>query len=158
MVARFQHGPLPWHDALYRAILAEQAANGGSRLRMASGPSWSGPKRLHKNPAAEGLLTLFRDRLAEVSGSLAWDLTLWANVTHQGGSCGLHDHEDGSNVWSGVYFLTAGAPIHFPREGLTVQPEPGLMLLFPSCEPHSVSTQVSAAPRISIAVNASPVS
>ena len=158
MVHRHQTGPHSWHNALYAAILAEQAARGSSRLRVASGAAWSGPKRLHEHPAAEALLTLFRDRLAEVSGTLAWNLTLWANVTHKGGSCSPHDHADGSNVWSGCYYLTEGAAIHFPALDLTVDPSPGLMLLWPSCEPHCVSPQVSSAPRISIAMNASPSS
>lgn len=154
MVNQFQHGPLTWHDDLYKAILAEQASSPRSALGVSSGPTWSGRKGLQSHAAAQPLLALFRERLFEVSGSNARDLALWANVTLEGGACGEHDHEDGRNAWSGVYYLTGGAPIVFPACGLTIEPEPGLLLLFAATERHYVSPQVSAAPRVSVAMNA----
>ena len=154
MIHRFHHGPQPWHDALYAAIRAEQAARPGWKLGVSRGASWSGPKRFHEHPAAEGLLALLRIALRDVAGPGTPDLVLWPNVTHRGGSCGVHDHANGSNVWSGCYYLTEGAPIVFPARGLTIEPEPGLLLLFAAAEPHRVSRQISAAPRVSVAMNA----
>jgi hypothetical protein len=152
MIHQFRYGVLPWHDALYAAILGEQRDSPRSALAMARGEAWSGRKRLATHPAAGELLGLFRARLLEVSGSGDWQFSAWANVSLQGGAVGEHDHSP--NQWSGIYYLTDGAPILFHSPRLTIPPEPGLMLVFPSSERHSVAVQVAAAPRVSIAINA----
>jgi hypothetical protein len=154
MIHQFRYGVLPWHDSLYAAILAEQRESPRSSLAMANEAAWSGRKRLQTHPATADLLALYRARLLEVSGSDDYDLSVWANVMVPGGVVGEHDHADASNRWSGCYYLTAGAAIVFPAANLSIQPEPGLLLLFPSSERHSVRPQVAAAPRVSVAVNA----
>jgi len=153
MIHQFRYGVLPWHDCLYAAILSEQRETPRSSLAMANDAAWSGRKRLETHPATADLLALYRARLLEVSGSDDYQLSVWANVMGLGGVVGEHDHADGRNQWSGVYYLTEGAPIYFEGR-LSIFPEPGLLLLFPSGERHWTAAQVSAAPRVSIAMNA----
>mgnify|MGYP006266275645 CR=1 FL=1 len=104
-------------------------------------------------------------------------LSGWANVTRPGGYNCAHDHGDFD--WAGVYYVTAGDPpdaaaplsglFEFidPRAGASgttlagqcfapnwrIQPEPGLMLIFPGWLKHLVHPYRGTAPRISIAFN-----
>lgn len=106
--------------------------------------------------------------------SFEWSVTAWANVSDKGDFNQAHTHP--GSTWSGVYYVDAGvagsdakaAPIqvfdpcqgrantflpHFLPNNLTVRPEPGLMLLFPSYVGHLVFPHEGPAPRISIAFN-----
>jgi hypothetical protein len=148
---------MPWHGELYAAILGEQREAPHSALGVASGKTWSGRKRIQQHPAAAEMLALFLTRLLEVTGTKEWELSAWANVTSKGGACGEHDHLAKGNAWSGVYYLTGGAPIIFHAPRLTITPEPGLLIVFPASERHSVAVQVQGAPRVSIAMNAAAI-
>jgi hypothetical protein len=152
MIHQFRYGLLPWNAELYAAILEERRRTPHSALSMASGQTWSSRKRIQSHPALSDLLSLFRARLLEISGSDAWELSAWANISSDGGAIAEHDHSP--NEWSGVYYLTRGAPIIFAAALLTIHPETGLLVIFPGSEPHSVAAQVGAAPRVSIAINA----
>lgn len=102
-----------------------------------------------------------------------WTLRAWANVNRPGSFNRVHTHPGAT--WSGTYYVdpgepseAAGTPIHFfdPCQGrantflppqvpssVTIRPEPGLMILFPSYLPHMVFPHQGGRPRISIAFN-----
>lgn len=105
-----------------------------------------------------------------------WEIQAWANVNRHGHFNRQHHHVRNFNLWSGVYYVdigeeevespSAGARIIFAdrhrveaagREELhdryTVQPEPGLMLLFPSSLGHEVEPYRGHGSRITIAFN-----
>lgn len=103
----------------------------------------------------------------------------WINLCRDGGYNKIHNHPDCS--WSGVYYVSLGEPdaaappdagrIEFldPRMGatdiglrgvdalpkLTVDPQPGLMVIFPAWLYHYVNPFRGAGERISIAFNIS---
>lgn len=100
----------------------------------------------------------------------------WININPQHGYNGPHSH--GSSMWSGCYYVkqpyqesdNAGAiqflsPLLLPdnmrdlggktfRSGITLRPQPGDLLLFPSYLTHWVIPNESEEDRISIAFNA----
>jgi uncharacterized protein (TIGR02466 family) len=104
-------------------------------------------------------------------------VTAWANVSRRGGFHRLHTHH--SSMVSGVFYVDTGTPdpddTHFngtisfldPRlavemiplpgspfgEKLKVEPDPGLMLMFPSWLQHFVDPFRGEGTRISIAFN-----
>ncbi len=105
---------------------------------------------------------------------MRWTLHAWANVNHEGDFNRVHTHP--GSTWSGTYYVDTGepadaeqgTPIAFfdPCQGrantflhpqvpnfITVRPEPGLMVLFPSYLPHMVYAHRGSRPRISIAFN-----
>jgi uncharacterized protein (TIGR02466 family) len=104
-----------------------------------------------------------------------WQIKAWANVNRKGDRNIWHRHITGGSHWSGVYYVDvgsiaagteAGGHIVFmdryqPRpidrdqaiDILSVHPEPGLMLLFPSALTHKVEPYFGEGERISIAFN-----
>jgi uncharacterized protein (TIGR02466 family) len=105
-----------------------------------------------------------------------YSVTGWANVNEYGDYNRTHIHPN--NHWSGVYYVDIGAPlpslgpngaiefldprpaasvIDFPdvesSDTWTIQPETGLMLLFPSWIRHSVLPYFGEGARITIAFN-----
>ncbi len=102
----------------------------------------------------------------------------WANVLRNGNYNTIHNHPD--SAWSGVYYVDVGSQSEqYPLSGLLelidprpgvdmvsvpgtpfgqpvrIQPEAGLMLLFPSWLQHQVHPYVGGEARISIAFNVS---
>jgi len=106
---------------------------------------------------------------------LDWTIQAWANINRYGHYNKFHTHIRNLNLWSGVYYVSTGveqtddvarARIIFvdqhqvtPRERdefkkrYFVQPEPGLMLLFPSSIGHRVEPHYGNGDRITIAFN-----
>ncbi|HTW25563.1 MAG TPA: TIGR02466 family protein [Acetobacteraceae bacterium] len=106
---------------------------------------------------------------------MRWTLHAWANVNEEGDFNRVHTHP--GSTWSGTYYVdpgdppadqAQGTPIAFfdPCQGrantflhpqvpnfITLRPEPGLMVLFPSYLPHMVYAHHGGRPRISIAFN-----
>jgi uncharacterized protein (TIGR02466 family) len=105
---------------------------------------------------------------------LRWTLYAWANINRSGDFNRVHTHP--GSTWSGTYYVDtgepedpeAGTPIHLydPCQGrantflppfvptsITLRPEPGMMILFPSYVPHMVYAHRGRQPRISIAFN-----
>jgi uncharacterized protein (TIGR02466 family) len=103
----------------------------------------------------------------------------WANISRNGNYNALHDHPN--SVWSGVYYVSSGTPepqdetngkLEFfdPRQGasmmghplgntsgrFTVDPLPGLMVMFPSWLKHMVHPFFGTGERISISFNITP--
>lgn len=107
--------------------------------------------------------------------SMRWTLDAWANVNEPGDFNRVHTHP--GCTWSGTYYVDTGdpppereqgTPIAFfdPCQGrantflhpqvpnfITLRPQPGLMVLFPSYLPHMVYPHQGGRPRISIAFN-----
>jgi len=92
----------------------------------------------------------------------------WANVSREGNYNKVHNHP--GSMWSGCYYVCTGAPepepkfngwIEFqdPRPGNIyggkerVEPEAGMLLLFPGWLNHYVNPFIGAGERISIAFN-----
>ena len=99
----------------------------------------------------------------------------WANVLRRGNYNTIHNHPE--SVWSGVYYIDTGTVAEDSLSGLLefcdprpfvemvpsagfpfgrplrIQPEPGLMVLFPSWLYHHVHPYVGDAARVSIAFN-----
>jgi uncharacterized protein (TIGR02466 family) len=104
-----------------------------------------------------------------------WTVQAWANINRFGHYNEFHHHIRNLNLWSGVYYVATGmadvdirakARIVFqdqygviPRgrdefgEKVFVEPEPGLMLLFPSALAHSVERHQGDGDRITVAFN-----
>ena len=116
--------------------------------------------------------------LAEIGQPLRpvrWSLRAWVNVNRAGDFNRVHTHP--GSTWSGTYYVDTGDPpedadhgtpllLFDPCQGrantflqpmiplaFPVQPEPGLMILFPSYVPHMVNPHKGSRPRISIAFN-----
>jgi uncharacterized protein (TIGR02466 family) len=106
--------------------------------------------------------------------TFAWGLQAWANVNARGDFNRVHTHP--GSTWSGVYYVDMGiagskaqaAPLQvfdpcqgrantflpqFVPNNITLRPEAGLMLLFPSYVGHMVFPHEGDGPRISIAFN-----
>ncbi len=105
--------------------------------------------------------------------ALDWALDAWANVNAPGDFNQMHTHPGAT--WSGVYYVDAGSDdpaaaaaleladpnpartnVFFPdvsAANITIAPEPGLMVLFPSYVPHCVLPHRGDRPRISVAFN-----
>lgn len=97
---------------------------------------------------------------------LSWDqpepwaaAVAWANIAEGGAETAAHDHHLAD--WTSVYYASApsgsgrlvfegesGGPPSDP-----IQPEPGLLLVFPATWRHRVEPTLSASPRISVAAN-----
>jgi len=109
-----------------------------------------------------------------------WKISAWANVNPPGAFNASHDHSRDNNIWSGVYYVDVGrqdgnAPLGgrtifedhslVPKEALlepnpfaretVIQPENGLMVLFPGSLYHRVEPYRGVGDRITIAFNAS---
>lgn len=109
-----------------------------------------------------------------------WTIQAWANINRNGHYNNFHTHVNVSgkrirnlNLWSGVYYVSMGTEassgeqasrIIFAdqnrieprgrqefRKRYYIQPEPGLMLLFPSSLGHSVEPHRGTGDRITIA-------
>ncbi len=116
---------------------------------------------------------LFRDR---APGTTTFHAHAWANINRSGHYNRMHLHP--GEHWSGVYYVDIGRPdpqvanngvIEFPDprptarampvpgfkfdRGISVLPQPGMLLLFPSWLDHWVSPFQGAGERISIAFN-----
>jgi len=103
------------------------------------------------------------------------EVEAWANVNRRGHFNKHHHHLRNKNIWSGVYYVTTGviekngdttAPLLFvdAHEPLSdrvpamepihqINPQPGLMVLFPSSLWHYVPAHGGSSARISIAFN-----
>jgi uncharacterized protein (TIGR02466 family) len=104
-----------------------------------------------------------------------WTIQAWANINRYGDYNKFHHHIRNSNLLSGVYYVSAGVEqgqdvrtsrIIFSdryevapkgredsRRKYMIQPEPGLMLLFPSSLGHRVEPHRGPGERITIAFN-----
>ncbi len=127
------------------------------------------------------MLILGQEMVKRVLGSAEseflsnWTIQAWANINRYGHYNKFHNHIRNLNLWSGVYYVQTGvaeadaiasASLIFadqhrvePRgreefkKRYVIQPEPGLMLLFPSSLGHRVEPHYGTGDRITIAFN-----
>jgi len=118
------------------------------------------------------------DTQARAGQRRGWMLEAWANVNPPGASNAPHTH--GGCYWSAVYYVRVDAGtggelvLHDPRmpaldmhapalrfrnaggeQIVSIKPEPGMIIIFPSWLSHSVKSWTGEGLRISIAVNLS---
>lgn len=119
---------------------------------------------------------LVMTRHKQPTGDQVMRISAWANVARAGAYNAIHNHTPA--VFSGVYYVSVGDPapegsrdglIEFvdPRPGphggplpthvfnapLVVDPEPGMLLLFPGWLLHYVHPYRGTTPRVSVAFN-----
>jgi hypothetical protein len=85
----------------------------------------------------------------------------WFNEMAPGQRTSLHSHEEDDELLSAVYYLAAepgcGRLVLWDGESdCRVEPQPGLLLLFPPDLPHEVEPNQSDQPRLSVAFNFGP--
>lgn len=140
--------------ALADAILRREAAGGG--LDVANVGGWHSEPDVHVWPEASELLGRIRQR-AEAIGAGALRVHAWANVMRKGAYVLAHRH--GEAVWSGVYYVDAGdgagGGVQFAKGGAscTLEPQRGLLLIFPGDLLHDVGEYRGDGVRISVAFN-----
>jgi len=123
-----------------------------------------------------GLPSFIATRGAKSGNRVAYKAYGWANVNEQGNYNVLHMHP--GNQWSVVYYVAAGKPqleppmngrleLRDPRpaaefarmpgftcgQPMMIQPQTGLMVVFPAWIEHGVHPYYGEGPRISIAIN-----
>ena len=123
-----------------------------------------------------GLPTFLATRGQQSSSRVAYKAYGWTNVNESGNYNLLHMHP--GNQWSVVYYVAAGKPnpeppmngrleLRDPRpaaefarmpgftcgQPLMVQPQAGLMVVFPAWIEHGVHPYYGEGPRISVAIN-----
>lgn len=124
---------------------------------------WRSQDDLFAWPLAE--IATLRRRFAEAvvelpsrKGPGAYKYRAWAIVNHAGSYHHRHFHSE--STWSGVFYVDPGgrpsARTCFEIEGKSVyvDPEPGLMVIFPSRTYHSVEPHLGGGDRITIAFDA----
>jgi uncharacterized protein (TIGR02466 family) len=122
------------------------------------------------------LPNMMETRRAEGHPTVAYRASAWANCNENGHYNALHIHS--GHQWSAVYYVTVGKPaaghslngrleLRDPRpaapfgfvpgftfgQPLTVEPEPGLLVVFPAWLEHWVHPFYGEGHRISIAIN-----
>ncbi len=139
---------------------------------------WGGPALQRILEAAKDLASrATKPREGEAHG-FPWSIKSWANVIRRGHANNMHTHV--GCFWSGAYYVDTGEAgenpdlggllvFHDPRNGAVtldlatarggpesqpvVVPETGVLVLFPSWLPHSVTPYLGGGVRISVGVN-----
>ena len=172
-------------DALEKAILARRSSDAGVRRSNAGGwHSDSGFFNWAGEPAhqlAREVVSLAEENTIDLRPSddrhCGWTLEGWANVNESGSS--NHPHCHGGCYWSAVYYVRIDGGggelvLHDPRlpaldmyapllrfkhcgpeQELSIRPQAGLLILFPSWLVHSVLVFNGPGLRISVAINLS---
>lgn len=149
-------------------------------LKRSNVLGWHSPDQLHREPLFRPLADLVEALVGtEIANDLALDVVaeryrvraMWAIVNPTHAHNHLHRHP--GYLFSGVYYLQvpgqAGSlNFHDPRADVRmlrprfaadttftnflvrIQPEPGLLVLFPSWLPHNVDPNLSPEPRVAI--------
>lgn len=86
----------------------------------------------------------------------------WFNEMGPGHRTSLHDHDEDDELLSGVYYLqvppASGRLVLWQGEqDIRIQPEAGMLLLFPPHIPHEVEENRSSGTRLSVAFNFGPI-
>ena len=115
-------------------------------------------------PEIEPLLTIVETAARQVLHTrTALRIGFWFNRMAPGDITTLHSHEEDDELLSAVYYLTAppdSGYLRFRGDGasLSIEPDPGLMVLFPPGLPHEVERHRGRGIRLSVAFNIGPVS
>lgn len=181
IMRRHLAGVAPLNDRLRDIVLAREARDPGIVASNVDGwhsgadlMDWDYPEiRLLTRAFLDAGVDMTRASLPpDLDGDIHTEFYggCWANVLRDGGYNKIHNHPGA--VWSGCYYVSTGEPdpdpvhgcngcIEFqdPRPGNihggkeAVQPEAGLMLMFPSWINHYVNPFKGKGERISIAFN-----
>lgn len=121
---------------------------------LAGSTGWSGQKTLFDLPEAQDLHLFLRNKIrAQHPGTFI--IQGWGNILESNEYILMHNHENGSNFMSGVYYLTPAA-LYLSNAGRGwgdhVNFAAGDYILFPPALKHSVTPSPNY--RISIAFNA----
>jgi hypothetical protein len=130
-------------------IYKQKKDNPDMTLGVSGGLTWSGYKT--KWEWCSQLYDLFEyieNRYSKIIGHGPFNYDIWGNIMSSGGILNNHDHNDGINKWTGVYYLTS-ATINIMSTSLSF--EPGWFILFPASEMHGVSKVDKE--RVSLAFN-----
>jgi hypothetical protein len=158
----------PGSEDLHAAILAELAVC----HTTTRGPSTLGDDQKPRRapgfftwdlPAAREIRQRF---LVTLDQGRNWSFDAWANINRRGDGNRVHNHGcgPGSAKWSGIYYVSDGggdAPTVFIDRvsgERRVFPVPGLLVIFPSSIRHAVEPHNGWGERVTIAVNAYPIS
>lgn len=137
------------HPSFIHCIRLQMAQFPDSQLGVGTG--WSGPKTLLDDPRMGPMRGYIQSKLP-----MPCSVVAWGNYLITGEKIGIHDHADGQNALSGVYYLTDAElqlhPLGKPMEALSFHP--GDIIIFPPDTKHSVPPATDL--RISIAFNAAP--
>lgn len=139
---------------------------------------WPEPEIAELRRRVHGGLSFMLEKTRNPSRSfdMKTSVRAWANVARAGAYNAIHNHTPA--LFSGVYYVTLGdmpepgsrsgliefvdprpgphggpLPTHAFNQPLVVDPEPGMMLIFPSWLLHMVHPYDGVAPRMSIAFN-----
>ena len=87
----------------------------------------------------------------------------WFNEMPPGHSTTLHAHEENDELLSAVYYIKTSPAsgdlvLHDDEARITIEPHPGLLVLFPPDLPHEVGRNDSDGTRLSVAFNFGPMS
>jgi uncharacterized RmlC-like cupin family protein len=112
-------------------------------------------------PPLGPLLDWVQRQAQQVLGRQDLRFGFWFNEMAPGDCTSLHSHEEDDELLSAVYYIAAA-----PGSGRLVlwdgdrdrriEPEPGLLLMFPPDLPHEVETNRSGQTRLSVAFNFGP--
>ncbi len=85
----------------------------------------------------------------------------WFNEMPPGHSTTLHTHEENDELLSAVYYIKTSPDggdlvLHDDEARITIEPRPGLLILFPPDLPHEVGRNDSDKTRLSVAFNFGP--
>ena len=171
-----------FNSELTARILAERARSQGRQLSNVGGWQSDGQiLRVLGEPGGKLGQMFFENVMAAVESQVEilqpvnkqFGIDAWANVNERGNGNAPHIHP--GSPWSGVYYvateMNVGGQIVFtdPRtealmsehplnpfnatNAITIAPQPGMMIVFPSFIYHSVLEYQGNSPRISIAFN-----
>ena len=119
------------------------------------------PAREHI-PEIEPLMTVVLASAGKILDTAApLRIGFWFNRMAPGDVTTLHSHEEQDELLSAVYYVTApplSGELKFRDAGavLAVEPDPGLLLLFPPWLPHEVARHRGEGVRLSVAFNIGP--
>ncbi|HHI76316.1 MAG TPA: hypothetical protein ENJ94_03990 [Gammaproteobacteria bacterium] len=168
--------PLTHEPPLYRTRLAE-AETVNRALAAAFEREFGGPhmRQSHRElgryentwiareaiPEAEPVLALAEAAAHHILGRDALRCIFWFNRMQPGDRTARHNHEEGGELLSGVYYVetppACGDLLLYPAEGVRrVRPEAGQMLFFPPRLAHAVEANLSDRLRLSLAFNFGP--
>lgn len=113
-------------------------------------------------PEAEPLFEAIRQAAAEILQRDRLRMAFWFNVMQPGDRTARHNHEEGNELLSGVYYLETppdcGDLLLYPPEGVRrIRPEAGKAVFFAPRLAHAVDTNRSDQRRLSLAFNFGPV-
>ncbi len=158
-------GELQAHESLTRAAIAGfDREFGGPHMRQSHHElgryenTWIARGAL---PELEPLFAAIRLAAVEILQRDRLRMAFWFNVMQPGDRTARHNHEEGNELLSGVYYLEAPPDcgdllLYPPGDVRPIRPEVGKAVFFAPRLPHAVETNRSDQRRLSVAFNFGP--